>query len=67
MAKLLATEAADEALDITIQAFGGAAFDAANDVHTLWQQIRALRIVPINNEMVLNHIAEQVLGLPKSY
>ena len=67
MAKLLATEAADEALDIAIQAHGGSAFDASNDVHTLWQHIRLLRIIPINNEMVLNHIAEHVLGLPKSY
>ena len=67
MAKLLASEAAQEACDIAIQAHGGNAFDTDFDVITLWPMIRLLRVAPINNEMVLNHLGEHVLGLPRSY
>lgn len=67
MAKLLASEAANEAADAVIQAHGGSAFDRDTDVITLWPMIRLLRIAPVNNEMVLNYLAERVLGLPKSY
>ena len=67
MAKLLASEAANAAADAVIQAFGGSAFDHESDVITLWPMIRLLRIAPVNNEMVLNYIAEKLLRLPKSY
>ena len=67
MAKLLASEAANEAIDAVVQAHGGTAFDKESDVITLWPMIRLLRIAPVNNEMVLNYLAERVLGLPKSY
>ncbi len=67
MAKLLASEAANGAADAVIQAFGGSAFDHDRDVTTLWPMIRLLRIAPVNNEMVLNYIAEKLLRLPKSY
>jgi alkylation response protein AidB-like acyl-CoA dehydrogenase len=67
MAKLIASEAAEAAVDAAIQTFGGSAFDKQSDIVTLWPMIRILRIAPINNEMVLNYIAERVLGLPRSY
>lgn len=67
MAKLLASEAALESCDATIQAYGGAAFDLTTDVITLWPLIRLLSIAPLNNEMILNSIGQHVLGLPKSY
>jgi acyl-CoA dehydrogenase len=66
-AKLLASEAADQALDAALQTFGGSGFEAEADLVTLWPMIRILRIAPLNNEMVLNFIAEHVLGLPRSY
>jgi alkylation response protein AidB-like acyl-CoA dehydrogenase len=67
MAKLLASEAADAAVDAAIQTHGGMAFDADADIVTLWPMVRILRIAPINNEMILNYISERVLGLPRSY
>jgi alkylation response protein AidB-like acyl-CoA dehydrogenase len=66
-AKLLASEAADLALDAAIQTYGGSAFDEESDLVALWPMIRILRIAPLNNEMVLNYMAEHVLGLPRSY
>lgn len=67
MAKLLASEAADAAVDAAIQTHGGLAFDADADIVTLWPMVRILRIAPLNNEMILNYVSEHVLGLPRSY
>ena len=55
------------AADAVIQTFGGSAFDEDSDIITLWPMIRLLRIAPVNNEMILNYIAEKLLRLPKSY
>ena len=67
MAKLLTSEACDEAVDIALQAHGGYGFDQDYDVVTLWPFARLMRVAPVNNEMILNYIAERVLGLPRSY
>ena len=66
-AKLLASEAAYAAYDATVQAHGGYAFDADSDLIDLYQTIRLLRIAPINNEMVLNYVAQKALKLPRGY
>jgi alkylation response protein AidB-like acyl-CoA dehydrogenase len=67
MAKLLASEAAGEALDAAVQVHGGHAFVAETDVATLWPMVRSMRTGPINNESVLNYIGQHVLGLPRSF
>ena len=67
MAKLLTSEACDEAVDIALQAHGGYGFDQDYDVITLWPFARLMRVAPVNNEMILNYIGEHVLGLPRSY
>ena len=67
MAKLLASEAAIEAVDIALQAHGGNGFDEDYDIITLWPGARLGAVAPINNQMILNYIGEHVLGLPKSY
>jgi hypothetical protein len=67
MAKLLASEAANEALDVAVQTHGGHAFVAETDVSTLWPMIRTMRTGPINNESILNYIGQHVLGLPRSF
>ena len=33
----------------------------------LWRTARVLKIAPINNEMILNYIAQYGMGLPRSY
>jgi acyl-CoA dehydrogenase len=67
IAKLLASEAAGEALDVAVQVHGGHAFVADTDVATLWPMVRTMRTGPINNESILNHIGQHVLGLPRSF
>jgi acyl-CoA dehydrogenase len=66
-AKLLASQAATAACDAAIQTHGGYAFNDEYDVATVWPNVRLLQVAPINNEMILNYIAEHVLRLPRSY
>jgi acyl-CoA dehydrogenase len=66
-AKLLASEAAEEASSNSIQAHGGNAFNEDYDVFTLWVNSRILQIAPIPNEMIKNFIGEHELGMPASY
>jgi alkylation response protein AidB-like acyl-CoA dehydrogenase len=67
MAKYAASEAADNALDIAMQAHGGNAVSPDYDIITVANNVRLNRITPINNEMILNSVGENLLGLPKSY
>ena len=66
-AKLLASEASWEAGEACMQTHGGFAFAEEYDVERKWREARLYQIAPISTNLILCHIAEQVLGLPKSY
>jgi alkylation response protein AidB-like acyl-CoA dehydrogenase len=66
-AKYAAAEAAVHAVDAAIQTHGGNGLAQEYGVSDLWWLARLFRIAPLNSEMVLNHIAQHGLGLPKSY
>jgi alkylation response protein AidB-like acyl-CoA dehydrogenase len=67
MAKYAAAEAGLRALDAAIQAHGGNGLASEYGLADLWGMVRLLRIAPVSREMVLNFVAQQSLGLPKSY
>lgn len=67
MAKLADSEAACNACDVAIQVHGGYGLVKDYDIITVWPLLRTLRVAPINNEMVLNYIGQNILSLPKSY
>jgi acyl-CoA dehydrogenase len=67
IAKLRASEAGFRACDRAMQTFGGMGYARECNVERYWRESRMHRIAPISNEMVLNFIAEHVLGLPRSY
>ncbi len=67
MAKYAAAEAGLHALDAAIQTHGGNGMASEYGLADLWGMVRLLRIAPVSREMVLNFVAEQSLGLPKSY
>ena len=67
MAKYAAAEAGLHALDAAIQAHGGNGMTSEYGLADLWGMVRLLRIAPVSREMVLNFVAQQSLGLPKSY
>jgi alkylation response protein AidB-like acyl-CoA dehydrogenase len=67
MAKYAAAEAGLHCLDAAIQTHGGNGMTTEFGLADLWGLVRLLRIVPVSREMVLNFVASQSLGLPKSY
>ncbi len=67
MAKLAASEAGVHAVDASLQCFGGNGFTQEYGIFDLYPLVRLTKTAPINNEMILNYIAEHVLGLPRSY
>jgi acyl-CoA dehydrogenase len=67
MAKLLASRAANDALDVAVQTHGGHSFVRETDISTLWPMVRSMKTGPINNESILNYIGQHVLGLPRSF
>jgi alkylation response protein AidB-like acyl-CoA dehydrogenase len=67
MAKYAAAEAAIAAVDQAIQVHGGNGVSAEFGLVPLWGLARLLRIAPVSREMILNHVAQHTLGLPKSY
>lgn len=66
-AKWLAAEAGFFAADRAVQTLGGFGYAVEYDVGRYWKEARLMRIAPVPQEMVLNYIAEHVLGLPRSY
>ena len=67
IAKYLASEAAWKAADETFQTYGGFAFAKEYQIERKWREVRLWRTAPISNNMVLNFICQNVLGLPRSY
>ncbi|GAA0203952.1 acyl-CoA dehydrogenase family protein [Halobaculum roseum] len=66
-AKYLAAEAAFEAADAAVQTHGGRGIDRAYDVERYLREARLTRLVPVTQELALNYLGENVLGLPRSY
>jgi acyl-CoA dehydrogenase len=67
LAKFLAAEAGFAAADTAVQVHGGFGYASEYHVERYWREARLMRIAPIPQEMVLNYLAEHVLGLPRSY
>jgi len=67
IAKFLAADAAFAAADAAMQTHGGFGYATEYHVERYWREARLMRIAPVTQEMVLNYLAEHVLGLPRSY
>ncbi|SCF34569.1 acyl-CoA dehydrogenase family protein [Micromonospora mirobrigensis] len=67
MAKYASGEAAALAVDTAVQALGGAGMTTEYGVATLLGAVRAGRIAPVSREMILNFVAQHILGQEKSY
>ncbi|HET9903622.1 MAG TPA: acyl-CoA dehydrogenase family protein [Xanthobacteraceae bacterium] len=66
-AKYLAGEAAFEACQTAVMVHGGMGYAKAFHVERYLRESFIPRIAPVSPQMILNFIAEKVLGLPKSY
>jgi acyl-CoA dehydrogenase len=66
-AKYLAAEAGFFAADRAVQTLGGMGYATEYHVERYFREARVMRIAPVSQEMTLNYVAQQVLGLPRSY
>jgi acyl-CoA dehydrogenase len=65
--KYLGAEAGFRACEASVLAHGGMGYAKEYDVERYFREAMIARIAPVSREMILNFIAEKVLGLPKSY
>ena len=67
MAKLLAADASWEAANVCMQTHGGFGFACDYDIERKFRETRLYLVAPISTNLILCHIAEHVLGLPRSF
>ena len=65
--KYLGAEAGFGACEAAVLAHGGMGYAREYDVERYMRESMIARIAPVSREMILNYVAERVLGLPKSY
>ncbi|MFD0903809.1 acyl-CoA dehydrogenase family protein [Actinomadura sediminis] len=67
IAKLTAADAAWQAADRAFQTYGGMAYSLEYPVARMFRDARIAKNIPVAEELVLAHIAQHELGLPRSY
>ncbi|MEU8269080.1 acyl-CoA dehydrogenase family protein [Sphaerisporangium sp. NPDC049002] len=67
IAKLTASQVAWEAADHAFQTHGGMAYSLEYPVARLLADARIGKVAPVTEELLLNYLATQVLGLPRSF
>ncbi|WP_420995315.1 acyl-CoA dehydrogenase family protein [Cupriavidus sp. 30B13] len=66
-AKYLAAEAAHQACQTAVLTLGGMGYAREYQVERYLRESYIPRIAPVSAQLIMCHIAERVLGLPKSY
>jgi len=67
MAKLLCADASWQAANVCLDVHGGVGFAREYDVERKFRETRLYQVAPISTNMVLAYLAQNVLGLPRSY
>lgn len=67
MAKYLSSTSFVQATNASAMAYGGGFADLEQDIIPFFLQAKLNEIAPVNNNIVLSHIAQNALNLPKSY
>jgi alkylation response protein AidB-like acyl-CoA dehydrogenase len=67
MAKYAAAEACVKIVDSAVQSLGGNGLSTEYGLAPLLNLCRIARVAPVSREMILNFVAQNSLGLPKSY
>jgi len=67
MTKYLASEAAWEAGNAAMDAFGGYGMASEYGIERKFREARLYLVAPVSNNLVLAHVGQHVLGLPRSF
>ena len=65
--KYLGSEAGFDACETAVLVHGGMGYAKEYHVERLLREVMLSRIAPVTRELILCHVAEKALGLPKSY
>ena len=66
-AKYLAAEAAFFTADRAMQTLGGMGYATEYHIDRYWREARLMSIAPVTQEMTLNYVAQNIMGLPRGY
>jgi len=50
-----------------MQTHGGLGYATEYHVERYWREARLQRLAPVSQEMTLNFIAQNIMGMPRSY
>jgi acyl-CoA dehydrogenase len=67
LSKMMASEASWAAANACMDTHGGFGFAVEYDVERKFRETRLYQTAPINNNLVLAYVGQNVLGLPRSY
>jgi alkylation response protein AidB-like acyl-CoA dehydrogenase len=67
MSKYLASEAAWEAANAAMDTFGGYGLAEEYGIERKFREARLYLVAPVANNLVLAHVAQHVLGMPRSF
>jgi acyl-CoA dehydrogenase len=67
MAKLLCADASWQAANVCLDVHGGVGFAREYDIERKFRETRLYQVAPVSTNMVLAYLAQNVLGLPRSY
>jgi acyl-CoA dehydrogenase len=67
MARLLASQASWAVADMCVQTHGGFGFAEKYDVERKCREALFCTVAPISTNLILSYLAENALGLPRSY
>jgi acyl-CoA dehydrogenase len=65
--KYLAAEAAFFTADRAMQTLGGMGYATEYHIDRYWREARLMSIAPVTQEMTLNYVAQNIMGLPRGY
>jgi acyl-CoA dehydrogenase len=67
MAKLLAADASWAAANAALQTYGGYGFAAEYDIERKFRETRLYQVAPISTNLILSHVGQHVLKMPRSF
>jgi acyl-CoA dehydrogenase len=67
LSKLLASEASWAAANACVDTHGGFGFAVEYDVERKFRETRLYQVAPINSNLILAYVGQNVMGLPRSY
>jgi alkylation response protein AidB-like acyl-CoA dehydrogenase len=65
--KYLASECSWQAANVAMDVYGGSGMAVASQIERKFRETRLFRVAPISQNLILAYIAQNVLGLPRSY